>query len=55
MPYIQAPASGEANDGQPAPAGYPVVREVTANNAANGVHSDSAMDENGRTNTEYSL
>lgn len=55
MPYIQAPASGEANDGQPAPAGYPVVQQVAARNSASGVRSDSAMDENGRANTEYPL
>ncbi|WP_321946592.1 hypothetical protein [Paraburkholderia sp. J10-1] len=28
MPIFQAPKEGEPNDGQPAPAGYPVVREV---------------------------
>lgn len=30
VPIFQAPGKGEANDGKPAPAGYPVVLEVDA-------------------------
>lgn len=47
VPIFQAPGAGEANDGKAAPAGYPVVTEVTTSNPITGSSSDTTVEANG--------
>lgn len=43
IPIFQAPRANEANDGKPAPAGYPVVLEVDAFDSVSRVRTNTAM------------
>ena len=52
-PFVQAPGAGQANDGQAAPAGYPVVQEVSSQNQTSRMHSQSTMAEHAK--TQYQL
>lgn len=47
VPLFQAPKDGEPNDGKAAPAGYPLVQQVSADDAVSKVGSDSYVDPDG--------
>lgn len=47
VPVFQAPGANEANDGKAAPAGYPVVTEVTTSNPYSGAGSTTTVDNDG--------
>lgn len=53
IPMFQAPGAGEANDGKPAPAGYPVVLEVNAFDTVSRNRTISTVGADGQPTTEW--
>lgn len=53
IPIFRAPGAGEANDGKPMPAGYPVVMEVDAFDLDSLNRSRSAVLDGGEIKTEW--
>lgn len=53
VPIFKAPGAGEANDGKPAPAGYPVVLEYNAFDTVSLNRMRSSVEEDGSIKSEW--